>query len=44
MNSTEYWKNVFKKLANERNFQTSLEEFTRASTEHRRSFMHLEIQ
>ena len=25
-NSTEYWENVFKKWANERNFQASLEE------------------
>ena len=24
--STEYWKNVFKKRANERNFQANLEE------------------
>ena len=26
-NSTEYWKNVFKKWANERNFQANLEEY-----------------
>jgi len=26
-NSTEHWKNVFKKLANERNFQADLEEY-----------------
>ena len=25
--STEYWKNVFKKWANERNFQANLEEY-----------------
>ena len=25
--STEYWKNVFEKWANERNFQASLEEY-----------------
>ena len=27
MKSTEYWKNVFKKWANERNFQANLEEY-----------------
>ena len=26
-NSTEWWKNVFKKLANERNLQANLEEY-----------------
>jgi len=26
-NSTEWWKNVFKKWANERNLQTNLEEY-----------------
>ena len=26
-NSTEWWNNVFKKLANERNFQANLEEY-----------------
>ena len=26
-NSSEYWKNVFKKWANERNFQANLEEY-----------------
>ena len=26
-NSTEYWKNVFKKWANERNFQANLEKY-----------------
>lgn len=25
--STEYWKNVFKKWANERNYETNLEEY-----------------
>ena len=27
--STEHWKNVFKKLANDRNFQANLEEYER---------------
>ena len=28
-NSTDYWKNVFKKWENERNFQANLEEYER---------------
>ena len=42
--STEYWKHVFKKWANERNFPANLEESRVMSlTKHCRSFMHSEI-
>ena len=39
--STEYWKNLFKKLANERHFQAN---GTMSSTKHCRSFTPPEIQ
>ena len=36
----EYWKNFFKKWANERNFQPNLEEYKIDVLHHCRSFVH----
>ena len=36
-NSTEWWKNVFKKWANERNLQANLEEYENDVLDHRLS-------
>ena len=44
-NSTEWWKNIFKKWANERNLQANVEEYDKmSSTNNCRSFKHSEIQ
>ena len=43
-NITEYWKNVFKKLTNERNFQANLQEYESDFLDQTMSqFMHSEI-
>ena len=41
-NSTDYWKNGFKKWVNERNFQANLEEYESDVLYH--SFVHSEMQ
>ena len=46
-NSTAWWKNVFKKWANERNLQANLEEYENDvldQVDDYRSFKHSEIQ
>ena len=43
-NNTEWWKNVFKKWANERNLQTNLEEYENNVLDRRLSQFQLSIQ
>ena len=43
-NNTEWWKNVFKKWANERNLQANLEEYENDVLDQRLSMFQLSIQ
>ena len=42
-NNTEYWKNVFKKGANERNFLENFEHYESDFLDHCRSFMQIQF-